>query len=169
MTRYARLATPIGDLVLSGNGALAGVWFDPHRGASPVGDGWNRDDDAFVDAAEQLGEFLAGERRSFDLDLRPVGTPFQRRVWTALCEIPYAETRTYAQLAALLDTSARAVGHANARNPLSIVVPCHRVVGSAGLTGYAGGLDRKRWLLDLEMAHVAPTEYRRRFKSAVAS
>lgn len=154
MIRYARLDTPIGKLVLSGSGALAGVWFDPHRGVSPVGAGWIRDDEMFIDAAEQLSGFLAGERRSFDLVVQPVGTPFQQRAWAALCKIPFGQTRTYAELASSLGTSARAVGHANARNPLSIVVPCHRVVGSAGLTGYAGGLDRKRWLLDLESAAV---------------
>jgi methylated-DNA-[protein]-cysteine S-methyltransferase len=150
--RYARLATPIGDLVLSGERVLAGVWFDQHRGSSPIGAGWIRDDDLFADAREQLVEYLGSNRRSFDLEARPEGTAFQQRVWTALGEIPYGGTRTYADLASALGTSARAVGHANARNPLSIVVPCHRVIGAAGLTGYAGGLDRKRFLLDLEMA-----------------
>lgn len=150
MTRYRIVDTVLGPLVLSGDGALAGVWFDPHRGASPVGEEWKRDDDAFGDAVAQLDEYLDGRRRAFDLETNPGGTPFQRRVWSALLAIPYGDTRTYASLALELDTSARAVGSANARNPLSIVVPCHRLVGSAGLTGYAGGVERKRWLLDLE-------------------
>lgn len=150
MTRYARLATPIGDLVLSGGDALEAVSFDPHRGADPVAAAWVRDDDAFADARRQLAEFFTGARRSFDVALAPVGTPFQRRAWSALRAIPYGETRTYAEVAAELGTAPRAVGAANGANPFAVIVPCHRLVGSAGLTGYAGGLDRKRWLLAFE-------------------
>jgi methylated-DNA-[protein]-cysteine S-methyltransferase len=106
-------------------------------------------------ARRQLGEYLAGLRRDFELPLAPRGTDFERRVWRALCAIPYGETRSYAQIAATIGNPAacRAVGRANGRNPLPIVVPCHRVIGSDGsLTGFGGGLDLKRFLLDLEGA-----------------
>ena len=101
----------------------------------------------------QLDDYLAGRRRQFDVPLDFAGTPFQRLCWEALLRIPYGETRTYGQLAAALGapSASRAVGLANGRNPISIVVPCHRVVGASGsLTGYAGGVERKRALLDLE-------------------
>jgi methylated-DNA-[protein]-cysteine S-methyltransferase len=104
-------------------------------------------------AVRQLREYFAGERRDFDLPLEPAGTPFQLTVWDALRGIPYAETINYGQLAVRVGnpTASRAVGLANGRNPISIVVPCHRVIGANGsLTGYGGGLDRKRTLLDLE-------------------
>ena len=101
-------------------------------------------------ARKQLAEYFAGRRRTFVLPLAPKGTDFQRRVWQALADIPYGETRCYAEIAEQLDCKGgqRAVGAANGRNPLAIVVPCHRVIGSNGrLTGYAGGIDRKQWLL----------------------
>jgi O-6-methylguanine DNA methyltransferase len=101
-------------------------------------------------AAEQLDQYFAGARRRFDLPLDLPGTPFQQRVWQALSEIPFGETLSYGQLAARIGKpgAARAVGLANNRNPISIIVPCHRVIGADGsLTGYGGGLDRKRWLL----------------------
>jgi methylated-DNA-[protein]-cysteine S-methyltransferase len=107
------------------------------------------------DAHAQLEEYFAGQRRAFELALDPAGTAFQQSAWLALAEIPYGETRTYAEQALRLGLShgARAVGSANARNPLPIVVPCHRLVGAGGnLTGYAGGLDRKERLLRLEGA-----------------
>ena len=110
---------------------------------------------ALAGVRAQLAEYFAGERTRFDLELAPAGTPFQLEVWEALRRIPYGGTRSYGELAAELGRpgSARAVGAANARNPISIVVPCHRVVGSAGaLTGYAGGVEAKRALLDLERA-----------------
>jgi len=102
---------------------------------------------------EQLREYFAGERTTFDLPLRTGGTPFQRKVWEALAEIPYGETWTYAELARRIGspTAVRAVGAANGQNPLPIVLPCHRVIGSNGkLVGYGGGMDRKRFLLELE-------------------
>jgi methylated-DNA-[protein]-cysteine S-methyltransferase len=137
--------TPVGELRLTGDDALTGVRFA----------GGGRDDPTPVlsAAAAQLEEYFAGERTGFDLPLRPAGTAFQRRVWDALLEIPYGETISYTELAARIGAPAavRAAGAANGRNPLSIVVPCHRVVGSKGvLTGYGGGLAAKRWLLDLE-------------------
>ena len=108
------------------------------------------------EAEEQLNEYFAGARREFDLPLAPKGTPFQKAVWAEMCRIPYGETRTYGQIAAQIGrpTACRAVGMANNRNPIAIVVPCHRVVGSTGaLVGYAGGLGVKTHLLNLEKAH----------------
>jgi methylated-DNA-[protein]-cysteine S-methyltransferase len=110
-----------------------------------------RDDAALAEARDQLEAWFAGERTSFDLPLRPGGTPFQQRVWAAVRAVPYGATSTYGALAAALATAPRAVGLANGRNPLSIVVPCHRLLGATGaLTGYAGGLERKHALLELE-------------------
>lgn len=110
-----------------------------------------------VQAARQLAEYFAGGRRMFDVPLDPTGTPFQLRAWSHLCEIPYGMTRTYGEQAAAMGqpTASRAVGAANGRNPLSILVPCHRVIGADGsLTGFAGGLETKRFLLALEAQHV---------------
>jgi methylated-DNA-[protein]-cysteine S-methyltransferase len=104
-------------------------------------------------AAAQLAEYFAREREVFDLPLAPSGTPFQRRVWQALCAIPYGETTSYGAIARTIGmpSGSRAVGAANGRNPIAIVVPCHRVIGASGdLTGYGGGLPVKRWLLDHE-------------------
>jgi methylated-DNA-[protein]-cysteine S-methyltransferase len=112
-----------------------------------------RVDYGFQEAAGQLGEYFAGQRGRFALCMRPEGSDFQRRVWQVVAAIPYGQTRTYGQLAEAVGRPdrIRAVGAANGRNPLAIVVPCHRVVaGDGGLTGYAGGLARKRFLLDLE-------------------
>jgi methylated-DNA-[protein]-cysteine S-methyltransferase len=113
------------------------------------------DSSVLADARAQLTAYFAGTRVAFDLPLAPLGTPFQQRVWEELLRIPPATTRTYGELAARLGRphAARAVGTANAKNPISIVVPCHRVIGAGGaLTGYAGGLPAKRWLLDHERA-----------------
>ena len=142
--------SPVGPLVLTSDGtALTGVLFD-----AEVDPAWSTEPCAVLDqAAGQLGEYFAGERTEFDLPLEPAGTPFQRSTWLALREIPYAETINYGQLALRVGNpkASRAVGLANGRNPISIVVPCHRVIGADGsLTGYGGGLDRKRLLLDLE-------------------
>ena len=153
-TRHTIVETPVGAVTIVGGAAgIQGVFYDEHDPA-PVRERFgDRDDAALHDAATQLREYFAGDRTAFDLALDPVGTPFQLRVWDALREIPYGETRTYGWIAAAIGqpTAVRAVGLANSRNPLSIVVPCHRVVGSTGrLTGYAGGLACKRSLLDLE-------------------
>jgi methylated-DNA-[protein]-cysteine S-methyltransferase len=111
-------------------------------------------------ATQQLHEYLQGERRVFDLPLRLLGTEFQRSVWAALCEIPYGEIRSYGKQAASLGRgpgAARAVGHANGQNPISVVVPCHRVIGADGqLTGFGGGIEAKRWLLELERRGAPP-------------
>ena len=140
------IKTPIGPLTLEADeNAVTAIRFgaDGAQDASPL-----------LDAAEaQLREYFAGARRTFDLPLAPHGTAFQQRVWTALRTIPYGETRTYGELAAAIDSpnASRAVGMANHRNPIPIIIPCHRVIGANGtLTGYAGGLEIKRRLLALE-------------------
>jgi methylated-DNA-[protein]-cysteine S-methyltransferase len=156
--RYCTLTTPIGELLLTADddGALTGVNL-PNRHPDPAG--WDRDDELLADARRQLTEYFAGERTSFDLPLRPAGAPFQLRVWEALLRIPYGETASYGELARELTGhpgAARAVGAANGRNPIAIIVPCHRVIGASGaLTGYAGGLECKRALLDLEVGRAA--------------
>ena len=157
---YTMLGSPIGEILLAGDGrALRGLYMPPHRHApSPDDGGWVRDDDAFGAASDQLVEYFAGERTTFDLELDPAGTPWQRRVWAALRDIPHGETRSYGEIARALGApgASRAVGHANGRNPISIVVPCHRVVGSDGrLTGYGGGMERKAALLALERREAA--------------
>ncbi|MET9227868.1 methylated-DNA--[protein]-cysteine S-methyltransferase [Lentzea sp. NPDC003310] len=151
---HAIVDSPVGELTLVGEGtALLGLYFDGHLRTPRVTDLGPRTADGFADARRQLDEYFAGTRRTFDLELAPRGSAFERKVWALLTRIPYGETRTYGQLAAELGdpAAAQAVGNANGWNPISIIVPCHRVVGSAGsLTGYAGGLDRKRYLLSLE-------------------
>ena len=160
MSATTTLPSPLGPLTLvADGGALTAVWFDaddrpaPAPAPAPVPAPPDAADAVLAAARGQLEEYLAGERREFDLPLRPAGTPFQQRVWAALREIPYGETLGYGALADRIGRpgAARAVGLANGRNPLAIVVPCHRVVGASGaLTGYGGGLERKRLLLELE-------------------
>lgn len=145
--------SPIGELTLvEHDGALVGLYMK-HQKYFPTTSLGERVDDALPAAREQLAEYFAGERRDFDVPLAPVGTPFRWRVWELLREIPYGETRTYGELAHRLGTpnAARAVGSASGRNRVSIIIPCHRLVGSTGaLTGYAGGIERKEHLLALE-------------------
>lgn len=154
VTRYAHLPSPLGDLLLTAEaGRITGLTFPGHRGRPTIGTDWIHDPAPFAVAREQLEAYLDGDRQAFDLPLVLGGTDRQREVWSALCAIPFGTTVTYGQLARQLGrpSAARAVAMAVARNPVSIVVPCHRVVGAGGrLTGYAGGLDRKRWLLALE-------------------
>jgi methylated-DNA-[protein]-cysteine S-methyltransferase len=148
-TVYDTLDSPLGNLLLAGDGNALGA---VHIDGSPAPD-WRRDPGPFREAAAQLRAYLAGELREFDLPLDPRGTAFQRRVWAALREIPYGSTISYAELAAAVGrpSATRAVGAANGRNPIAVVIPCHRVIGTSGaLTGYGGGLGRKRMLLDLE-------------------
>jgi methylated-DNA-[protein]-cysteine S-methyltransferase len=151
---FTVMQTPIGELTLTGDGeALTGVYMEDHRHRPPLDPSAVRDDEALAGARRPVREYLAGERTRFELPLRARGTAFQREVWDALAEIPYGETVTYGELARRIGRPAasRAVGLANGRNPISIVVPCHRVVGASGaLTGYGGGLERKRFLLELE-------------------
>jgi methylated-DNA-[protein]-cysteine S-methyltransferase len=149
--------TPVGPLTLvAEDDALVAVWMVDqrhHPGDAAHGPASGLDDPVLALAAEQLRQYFAGERTAFDLPLAPRGTEFQRQVWHALLEIPFGETTSYGELAQRLGSpgASRAVGLANGRNPIGIVIPCHRVVGSAGsLTGYGGGLERKRLLLDLE-------------------
>jgi methylated-DNA-[protein]-cysteine S-methyltransferase len=151
---YTIVPSPIDPLLLTGDGeGITGLYLSPHTGRAQPLDSWRRDDSAFDEAAAQLAAFFAGRRTSFDLSLRPHGTPFQEQVWQALLGIPYGETVSYGELARRVGNvgASRAVGLANGRNPISIMIPCHRVIGADGrLTGYGGGLDRKRFLLDLE-------------------
>lgn len=149
---HALYDSPLGLLTLvERDGAVAGLYMTEHR-HMPTIEG-ERDDTALPELREQLTAYFARELKEFDVRLAVAGTPFQQRVWAALAEIPYGETWSYAQLAAATGNprAVRAVGLANGKNPVSIVVPCHRVVGSNGsLTGYGGGLARKQLLLDLE-------------------
>jgi methylated-DNA-[protein]-cysteine S-methyltransferase len=151
---YSSIDSPLGHLCVRGDGQfVTGLFMPAHKSWQGPDAAWRRSDTTFTEVREQLTEYFAGERRQFDIPLKLTGTPFQRRVWRELAEIPFGETITYAQLAQRIGqpTASRAVGHANARNPVSILVPCHRVIGSDGkLTGYAGGVDNKRWLLDWE-------------------
>jgi methylated-DNA-[protein]-cysteine S-methyltransferase len=150
-TYHTTIPSPLGDLLLTGNGqALTGVYLTPHRHGPTVGVEWVRDEAPFAEARRQLSEYFAGTRTVFDLPTAATGTPFQRQVWQALCGIPHGQTASYRDMAHAIGNpkAVRAVGLANGRNPLSIVVPCHRVIGSDGsLTGYGGGVERKQWLL----------------------
>jgi methylated-DNA-[protein]-cysteine S-methyltransferase len=157
-TLHTIVDSPLGPLTLvTRAGGLAGVYMTQQRHLPPEDTFGPRvavtDVPLLTRTADQLAAYFTGDLRDFDLDMSTSGTPFQRRVWTALRDIPYGETVTYGELAAAVGqpTASRAVGLANGRNPLSIVVPCHRVVGANGsMTGYGGGIERKRWLLDFE-------------------
>ena len=156
MLAYTEMPSPIGRLRLVGDAAgLREVYLGADDSELPVPDGWARDEVALRIAVEQFEAYFAGTRTVFTVPLAADGSAFQRRVWQALGTIPYGETISYAELALRIGQprAVRAVGRANATNPLPIVVPCHRVIGSSGaLTGYGGGLDRKRWLLAHESA-----------------
>jgi methylated-DNA-[protein]-cysteine S-methyltransferase len=151
---YTSLESPIGELLAVGDSrALRGLYMQEGRTAIAVRAGWEATDEPFAEARAQLAEYFAGQRRAFDLPLAMAGSPFQRRVWRALQDIPYGETISYGELARRIGvpSASRAVGVANGRNPVSVIVPCHRVIGADGsLTGYGGGLARKRLLLELE-------------------
>jgi methylated-DNA-[protein]-cysteine S-methyltransferase len=166
--RYLTLPSPVGKLTVAATEyGIAALYFQQHtyghsarerRAWEPDDGGSNLASRALADARDQLAAYFAGRLREFDLPLDPQGTPFQLRVWEALREIPYGETRSYGQIARRLGHAgaSRAVGAANGRNPISIVVPCHRVIGANGsLTGYGGGMERKRWLLSLEAGNSA--------------
>ncbi|MBW6527106.1 methylated-DNA--[protein]-cysteine S-methyltransferase [Sphingomonas sp. RHCKR7] len=148
--------SPVGTLTLvaSDEGLVAVLWPDDAPGRVRLAATEDRPDHpVLAGAVTQIGEYFAGERRAFDLPLAPSGSAFQRAVWAALAAIPHGETRSYGEIARSIGrpTASRAVGAANARNPLSIVVPCHRVIGSSGtLTGFAGGLAAKQHLLTHE-------------------
>lgn len=154
VTYVHAVASPIGELTLLSDGeALTGLYMASPRGAPNIDPAWRHEEAPFRSVAEQLAAYFAGERTEFDLPLSARGTEFQQRVWRALRTIPYGETRSYRDIATAIGApkAMRAVGLANGRNPISIVVPCHRVVGADGsLTGYGGGLRNKQLLLDLE-------------------
>jgi methylated-DNA-[protein]-cysteine S-methyltransferase len=152
---YTQIPSPIGDLTLGADadGALTGLYMDVPGRPPPISGNARADSGPFAAATEQLGEYFAGERTAFDLQLRMEGSEFQRAVWDALLGIEYGETASYGEIARRIGRpdEARAVGSANGANPVSIIVPCHRVIGADGsLTGYGGGLERKRFLLELE-------------------
>jgi len=156
MVDTAVYESPLGRLRLAGeHGFLTGVYFEDHVYGPPIPRDARDLPEVFHHVMGQLTEYFAGSRQIFDLPMRPVGTDFQRRVWNALSEIPFGATESYGDLASRLGDrkASRAVGLANGKNPISIIVPCHRVIGSDGsLTGYGGGLDRKLWLLRHEGA-----------------
>ncbi len=149
-THYSTMPSPVGELTLTGSAeGLTGVWFDTDRHQHDRS-AWRRDDALFAETRRQLEEYFVGTRQMFDLKLAAQGTAFQQQVWAALCTIPFGETRSYGEQARSIhnEKAVRAVGLANGKNPIGIIVPCHRVIGANGsLTGYAGGLTRKQWLL----------------------
>jgi methylated-DNA-[protein]-cysteine S-methyltransferase len=151
--------TPVGELTLvADDGVLTGIYFPHHWTRPDPATFGERDDEGLTAVREQLAEYFTGARTEFDLPVRTDGDEFQHKVWDLIAAIPYGETASYGELASQLGEGvlAKAVGQATGQNPLSVVIPCHRVVGKDGkLTGYAGGLSRKRYLLDLESS-VAP-------------
>lgn len=162
MTYYTVMPSPIGEIMLSADGeGLTGLYMEFRRYEPPAQTDWVRADDnaILVQAHAQLDEYFGGKRTDFDLPLNPSGTAFQKQVWQELCNIPYGTTISYGELAARVGNPAasRAVGLANGRNPISIIVPCHRVIGADGsLTGYGGGLERKETLLAHESGLLKP-------------
>jgi methylated-DNA-[protein]-cysteine S-methyltransferase len=153
-TLYTTIASPIGELLLVGDGSsLSGLYMQDGRKPKRIDRGWTESAAPFAEARSQLDEYFAGERTTFDVQLAPAGAPFELEVWRALQSIPYGETVSYGEIARRVGqpAAARAVGTANGRNPIAVIVPCHRVIGADGsLTGYGGGLERKRLLLELE-------------------
>ena len=153
-TTTTTMTSPVGTLTLTAeDGKLTRLHMDGQRHAPDPSPDWERDDDGLAAVVEQLEAYFAGSRETFDVPLALAGTDFQRRVWEGLLEIPYGETMSYGELARRVGRpgASRAVGLANGRNPVAIIVPCHRVIGANGtMTGYGGGLDRKVWLLDHE-------------------
>lgn len=160
MIWFTEIATPIGAMLLvKTSRGLTHAYLDNLIPTKRDAD-WTRDVRAFAEESKQLDEYFDGKRKTFDLDLDPRGTPFQLRVWRALREVAYGRTATYGEIARAIGRpqAFRAVGATNAKNPIGIIVPCHRIIGSSGaLVGYAGGMNRKRWLLDHE------TRYLRRY------
>ncbi len=152
-TFYSTLPSPVGPLTLvAEDEVLVRVGFEGDRGVAPRA-GWVRDAHKLQPAAQQLEAYFAGRLRRFDLPLGPRGTAFQQLVWSALLEVPFGATASYGEIARAIGrpSASRAIGGANHRNPLAIVIPCHRVIGANGsMTGYGGGLGRKRLLLDFE-------------------
>ena len=157
--QFRTIESPIGPLTLAGSDGRIQHLRMVDQTYEPSRENWLADDTAFGDAVGQLQAYFAGDLLDFDLELDLVGTQFQRRVWAALTTIPYGETRSYGQIAVQIGSpgAPRAVGLANGHNPISIIVPCHRVIGANGsLTGYGGGLARKKQLLEMEKNRTAP-------------
>jgi methylated-DNA-[protein]-cysteine S-methyltransferase len=155
--RYTIIDSPIGELLLAGGEhGLRRLWMSPFR----IQPDWTHDPDAFADVREQLDQYFTGSRHEFDVRLDLAGNGFELSVWEALLGLRYGETASYGEIARRIGapSAARAVGMANGRNPVAVIVPCHRVIGANGsLTGYGGGLERKRYLLDLEAGVRPPT------------
>ncbi|HKQ72140.1 MAG TPA: methylated-DNA--[protein]-cysteine S-methyltransferase [Blastocatellia bacterium] len=151
---FTSLDSPVGALFLTSNGeAITELFMEKHTGGPKPINKWRRDDNLFREASNQLRAYFAGELTDFDLPLATNGAPFQQRVWAELRKIPYGSTVSYGELARRMGNpqAARAVGAANGSNPISIIIPCHRVIGSNGkLTGYGGGIERKKFLLEFE-------------------
>ena len=158
--RWDRVDSPLGELQLVGDGrALTRLEMSPRR----IPAGGSHDPEAFNDVEAQLDAYFAGELTEFDVPLAPAGSGFQLAVWAALTRIPYGETASYGEIAAEVGRpdAVRAVGSTNGRNPIAVIIPCHRVIGADGtLVGYGGGLPRKRLLLELEAEHAAPRLWR---------
>lgn len=154
---YTTYDSPVGKLLLLGQAeTLCGLYFPNHKHPPAIQPDWRRSSKPFDQARRQLDAYFAGQRKTFDLPLLPQGTDFQLRVWQQLREIPFGQTQSYGELARRVGNAnaSRAVGAANGRNPIAIIVPCHRVIGAAGqLTGFGGGVDTKRWLLDHEQQY----------------
>ncbi len=161
-TYFSWIVSPIGELLITGDGgALTRLYMQTQKYGCQPQSAWRRDDGLFKPAREQLAAYFAGELREFHLPLSPTGTEFQQTVWRALLDIPYGQTESYGTVARRIGTpkAPRAVGLANGHNPISIIVPCHRVIGADGsLTGYGGGIERKRWLLAHEADVIAPEQ-----------
>jgi methylated-DNA-[protein]-cysteine S-methyltransferase len=159
-TTYSYLPSPLGPILLVGtDDALEGLYLVDHGSVPEPGRAWRLDDRALAGTRAELDEYFAGSRTTFEAPLRPDGTAFQREVWHALGEIPYGETVGYGELATAIGrpSASRAVGAANGSNPISIIIPCHRVIGANGtLTGYGWGVDQKAWLLTHEGARIHP-------------
>lgn len=158
MTYYRWLDSPVGELLLTSDGrSLTGLYLKGQKHFPAIALDWQESPNVapFAQVARQLFEYFNSQRQQFDLPLSPKGTEFQKQVWQCLRDIPFGETISYGVLAKTVGqpNASRAVGAANGRNPISIVVPCHRVIAASGkLTGYAGGVDRKQWLLQHEKA-----------------
>ncbi len=157
---HTTMDSPIGELLIAGDdtGALTHLHMQDGRTRLAPAPGSTPDAARLADAVAQLREYFAGARRAFELALAPAGHAFEQRVWMALREIPYGETRSYGEIARAIGApgAARAVGLANGRNPIAVIVPCHRVIGADGsLTGFGGGLPNKRRLLDLEAGRLS--------------
>jgi methylated-DNA-[protein]-cysteine S-methyltransferase len=158
---YRHLSSPLGKLLLTSDGhALTGLFMTrlAESSAPETAAAWKQDDAVFREVCQQLTAYFDGETNRFDVEMNVVGTPFQRRVWHELCNIPFGSAISYAELARRIGRpgASRAVGGANGQNPIAVIVPCHRVIGAdGGLGGYGGGLDRKRWLLEHEAEALA--------------